>query len=345
MQELHGWSRKMFFPQTPDFVAELLDVSVPTLILGKRVDGYGGNGQLHRYLNRLRNNEGMRTSRRKLHEFVAAMAARHPALKLPFLRSDQVKDAQDLNAWQAFAIGRQLDVAWPRTTKLVNQFVKSSRRIELKFETGQYADAVQDLRGLPWASTKTVGWYVSECERDPRNAARASFPLKLLGLFVALRALGAEQRRPGDNQPGLLTPLMTSRDPLNGELVALRIWFDQLQEALGGPSLDEVFNFILRDYGSDDETRIRQGRRYRSGTESPSVDRLHAMMENARPNLKEDDFLEFRCMGEFACFLHKGLMRCKIVAEEFDGFDPMNPFNDYNFLSDISIDEMWSLAV
>jgi hypothetical protein len=186
---------------------------------------------------------------------------------------------------------------------------------------------------------------VSECERDPRNSARASFPLKLLGLFVALRALGAEQRRPGDNQPGRLTPLLTSRDPLNGELVAFRVWFDQLQEALGAPSQDAVFSFILRDYGSDDETRIRQGRRYRSGTESPSVDRLHAMMENARLNLKEDDLLEFRRMGEFACFLHKGLMRCKIVAEEFEGFDPMNPFNDYNFLYYISIDETWSLAV
>lgn len=254
----------MFFPGSPDFVADLLDVSVSTLLLGKRVDASEGNGHLYRYLNRLRSNELTRTSVEQLFQLFTAIVERHPILRLPFIQKDQSIVLEVSDPWQAFALGAKLDTTWPRTVNLIKQFYASSRRIELKFEMGQHTYAIECLKQLPWQSADTVRWYVDECERDPSNAVAASFPLKFLSLLAVMKGLGEEQRKLGDNKRGILTPLITSRDPSTGELIALRVWLDQVQQASGLASQDAMFKIILRDFGADDGTRIRQGRKYRS---------------------------------------------------------------------------------
>lgn len=337
----------MFFPETPDFVAELLDISRNSLLLGKRVDANGGNGTHHRYLSRLNKNEITRTTRKKLLDLFTAISQRNPVLSEPAAwdhlkgRESEIRNSLD-SPWRLFAVGAKLDIGFPRTVDLVAKLEAASRHIASDFEANRPKEAIDALGRLPWANTATVQWYLSACDRAPGNAVAASFPLQILSLLIVLKAIGEESRKPGDNRPGLLTPLISSRDSSTGELVALRIWLDRVQETLGATSQDAVFRVILRDFGSDEDTRIRQGRKYRSGTEVPSIDRLRSMMNNIRQDLSDKVFLECETLGEFACFLHKGLNRCKIVSQSFPGFDPMSPFNDFDFVAGLSIEEMWS---
>jgi hypothetical protein len=336
----------VFFPKSPDFLTELLDVSINSLMLGAREEGVGGNGASHRFLRRLIKNEITRTSRRKLLDLFKAIYKRHPILSEPAVwdhlkgRETEIRNCLG-KPWRTLALGSKFDLKYPRTTSLVTRFEIASQLIAGDFTSGRSLEAIESLKRLPWANTATVQWYLSECDRAPGNAVAASFPLQLLGLLIVLKAFGEEQRKLIENQPGLLTPLISSRDPSTRELVALRTWLDRVQKALGVSSQDAMFKIILRDFGSDNDTRIRQGRKYRSGSETPSIERVRGMVENIRQDLSDEDFWECETLGEFACFLHKGLNRCKIVSQSFPGFDPMNPFNDFDFVTGLSIEEMW----
>ncbi len=167
----------MFFPETPEFVTDLLDVSTSKLLLGKRVDGSPESASFHRYFNRLRRGEISKTSKRTLLQLLTAIADLHPVLKSPFFASEHLSDLKISDSWQAFASGAKLETAIPRTVNVLNQFDISSRHIVSKFETGEHTDAIHCLRQLPWATAETVKWYVDECERQPGNAVSASFPL------------------------------------------------------------------------------------------------------------------------------------------------------------------------
>ena len=253
----------MFFPETPEFISDLLEVSISRLLLGKRVEGVGSNGRLHRYFGRLVSNQAVKTSKVKLRSLWTAIWARHLNLSEPSAL-DQMREREFYvgnsldSAWQSFALGCKFDIDFPRTANLVAQFEIASRRIALDFKGGRASEGIEALGRLPWAKTATMLWYVTECEHVPSNAFRASFPMQFLSLLIVLKAISDELREPGDNRPGCLTPLITSRDPSTGGLIALRIWFDRVQEVLGVSSQDAMFRIILSDFGSDDGTRIRE---------------------------------------------------------------------------------------
>ena len=330
----------VFFPDTPDLIFDLMDTSKSKYLLGKRVEGKGGNGGLHRYFNRLQTDKITRTSKRKLFQLFTEMSMIHPILRSSNRLSGYGNDFQTVGAWQALIMGARLDDIIPRTANLVRQFDFSSRSIVSMFNEQNHDAAIDSLHRLPWSHAETVEWYIGECELRPHNATLACFPVQLLSLLLILKAISEEQRISGDVRPGILTPLLSTRDSSTGDLAAIRVWLDQVQQALGSPSQDAVFKLILRDYGADDENRIRQGRRFRSGTEVPSPERLKKMLTNIRKELSEEDYISCEISGNFACFFQKALLKNKLIAKSFSNFDPLMPFDDWTVVANFKIDTM-----
>ncbi|WP_323037713.1 hypothetical protein [Pararhodobacter sp.] len=335
----------MFFPESPDFLTELLGISKSTWLLGKREEGVGGNSADHRYLSRLNSSDAIETSRERFKNLIRRILQPHLGMGetacLDHLkgRDADIRECRD-SAWQLLALATQFDRAYPRTTNVVKQFEIASLQIAQDFASSRSDDAIGALERLPWANTETVQWYLSECRRAPSHAVAARFPVQLLSLLVLLIAVGEEQPKTEGDRPGFLPPMIASRDPLTGELSALRYWFDFVQESSGLPSLDAVFKIMLADSGADDETRIRQGRKYRKGSEVPSVDRLQIMTKNIRKASSGKDLSECYIIGILACFLQKAFLQNKSVAQSFSRFDPMAPFNDWNVLIKLNIDSM-----
>jgi len=334
----------LYFPPNSEFLLSVVDVSIASMVIGKKISGPDGNENLFKTFSRYYRKPVNLNKLKHSKAFISLLEHFCKRFSLDDEWLAENKDhlseftLDDLESdWSGFVFGSKMRQHFPETSDFITKIDKASQACQRLWDEGSRTPAISQVSDLPWAHLSTIQWYLGALKSPPRITPDAQFPAQLVGVFVALRFLSHEFE-PEDSVVGWsLRELALSRHPETGELAAIRYFLDKTKAATGIPTNREFYELAISDYGNA-RTRQREAKKFRAGTSVPSAKMCLQIVDNVCARLSERSAAELRTLALIACFCQKAFLRCKKILCPY--FDPISPFENIREIALLSKKEL-----